>query len=145
MSLEERQAAVVAALVAGAPAPPGFNPHRVRATAAALLRKRAGEVAAAWPMLAAALGRDWQRAFTAWAAGRPPAGALCDGWDFARTLRYVPAPADAELAVREAVWVYDGSGPPRRRRLPAVRRCRGVLIVQIAGEVRTIDNRGPRT
>ena len=141
-TLAERQAAVVAALVAGAPAP--FDPDRVRATAAALLRKRAGEVAAAWPMLAASLGRDWQRAFAAWAAGRPPTGALRDGWDFARTL-IDPGLAAEELAVRDALWVYDGTSTPRRRRLPAVRRCRGTVIIQIAGRVRRIDHRGPRT
>jgi hypothetical protein len=157
-TLGERQAAVVAALVAGAPAP--FDPDRVRATAAALLRKRAGEVAAAWPMLAASLGRDWQRAFAAWAAGRPPAGALRDGWDFARTFidpgfargpevrrcggTVAPLAAE-ELAVRDALWVYDGTRAPRRRRLPAVRRCRGIVIIQIGGRVRRIDHRGPRT
>lgn len=135
MSLQERQAAVVAALVAGAPAPPGFDTHRVRATAAALLRKRTGEVAAAWPALAASLGTDWSASFGAWAAGRPPAGALRDGWDFARSLPRLPVLGAQELAVRELTWRYDGAGAPRRRRGPALRRAAGAVFVQVAGRV----------
>jgi hypothetical protein len=138
VSLEERQAAVVAALVAGAPAPPGFDPDRVRAAAAALLRKRAGEAAAVWPLLAASAGQGWPAAFGAWAAGRPPAGALRDGWDFARSGAPLPAPADEELATREVTWHYDGTSAPRRRRGPAVRRCAGALIVQAFGRVRRV-------
>jgi hypothetical protein len=139
MNLAERQAAVVAALVAGAPAPPGFDTHRVRATAAALLRKRTGEVAAAWPFLAAALGADWSASFGAWAAGRPPAGALRDGWDFARSLDGSPAGlpplAAQELALREVTWRYDGTGVPRRRRGPALRRAAGMVFIQVTGRV----------
>jgi hypothetical protein len=135
MTLADRQAAVVAALVAGAPAPPGFDTHRVRATAAALLRKRTGEVAAAWPLLAAALGADWSASFGAWAAGRPPAGALRDGWDFARFLDRLPALAAGELAAREVTWHYDGVGPPRRRRGPAWRRAGGAVYLQLAGHL----------
>jgi len=84
--LAQRQADLVAALVAGAPDPPGFDPRLLAAAREALLRKRAGEVARAWPVLAAALGSRWPAEFMAWAAGRPPAGARTDGRDFARTL-----------------------------------------------------------
>ena len=83
------QAALVRALVAGGPVPDGFDPGRVRATAAALARKRAREVARAWPVLAADLGEAFTERFMAFAAGRPPAaagGALADGLAFARTL-----------------------------------------------------------
>jgi hypothetical protein len=135
MSLQERQAAVVAALVAGAPAPPGFDTHRVRATAAALLRKRTGEVAVAWPLLAAALGADWSASFGAWAAGRPPTGALRDGWDFARSLCPLPALGAQELAAREVTWHYDGLSAPRRRRGPAWRRSGRAVYLQAAGRV----------
>jgi hypothetical protein len=61
----------------------------VRATAAALARKRAREVARAWPVLAADLGGAFTDRFVAFAAGRPsPAigGALADGLAFARAL-----------------------------------------------------------
>jgi hypothetical protein len=47
--LAERQAALVAALVAGAPDPPGFDPVRLAATRRALLCKRAGEAAKTAP------------------------------------------------------------------------------------------------
>ena len=58
-TLAERQAALVAALVAGAPDPPGFDPARLAAARRALLRKRAGEAAKHWPVLAASLGPRW--------------------------------------------------------------------------------------
>jgi hypothetical protein len=134
-SLAERQAAVVAALVAGAPAPSGFDTHRVRATAAALLRKRAGEVGAGWPLLAASFGPSWHESFAGWAAGRPPGGAQRDGWDFARSLPSLPPAAAEELALREATWHYDGRRPPVRRRLPAIRRAGRAALVQVAGRV----------
>jgi hypothetical protein len=89
--LAAEQAALVRALVAGGPVPEGFDPGRVRATAAALARKRAREVARAWPVLAADLGEAFTDRFVAFAAGRtPPAtgGALADGLAFARALSH---------------------------------------------------------
>lgn len=144
--LAARQAALVAALVAGAPLPAGFDPARVGAARAALLRKRAGEVARHWPMLAAGLGPRWPAVFQGWAAARPTRGALADGWDLARTLRdraELPALAAEELALREARFRYRGSGPPRPRKLPALRRAGGAVAVQIAGRVRLL-RRPPR-
>jgi hypothetical protein len=138
--LANAQAALVAALVAGAPAPPGFDEPGVRAAAAALLRKRAGEVAATWPVLAASFGPRWTVAFARWAETRPTQGSLRDGWDFARQLRAGGALGAAglvELATREARWRYRAGRAPRPRRLPAVRRVRGVTVVQIFGRVVT--------
>jgi hypothetical protein len=132
--LAARQAALVAALVGDAPVPDGFDPRRLAAVRQALLRKRAGQVASAWPVLAA--GCQWPDWFTEWAAGRPPQGGLRDGFDFARWLRStgrLPDLAAAELATREALWRYDGQRPPRRRRLPALRRVGGTWIVQVLG------------
>ena len=114
-TLASRQAEVVAALVAGAEVPPGFDSAAVLATSAALLRKRSGEVAAAWPLMAAAYGPAWRSTFSAWAAGRPPAGSLRDGWDFARAAAAQPALAQRELAEREARYAYDGRSAPRPR------------------------------
>ncbi|MGW1452351.1 hypothetical protein ACWCO3_29380, partial [Micromonospora sp. NPDC002411] len=85
--LAERQAELVAALVAGGPPPAGFAPGPLAATRAALLRKRAGDVARHWPLLAAGLGVGWSTTFADWAARRPTAGSLRDGWDLARALR----------------------------------------------------------
>jgi hypothetical protein len=133
--LAARQAALVAALVAGAPAPPGFDPARVRAAADALLHKRAGEVAAAWPLLRTSFGSGWAAAFAAWAAGRPPGGALRDGWDLARATGDLDPLAAAELAEREVRWRYDGVSPPRRRRWPAYRRTADGVVVQVFGRL----------
>ena len=139
--LAARQAALVAALVAGAPAPPGFAPAPLAAARTALLHKRAGEVAQHWPLLAAALGPRWPGAFLRWADGRPTAGSLRDGWDLARHLRDAgrlpPLGAD-ELAVREAGHRYDGRGAPRPRRLPAWGHACGAVAIQFAGRVRLL-------
>jgi hypothetical protein len=118
MTLAQRQADLVAALVAGAPVPPGFDAARFGVAQRALLRRRAGEVARVWPMLAAAAGDRWQQDFAAWATGRAPRGSLRDGWDLARAWSAegrLTGMAAAELAEREAVWRYDGRSAPRPR------------------------------
>lgn len=140
-SLAERQAALVAALTAGAAVPPGFDPRLVEAARVALLRKRAGEVARQWPELVLALGGGWLREWTAWAATRPTRGSLRDGWDLARDLvrrDALPRAAGAELATREAAMSYDGTSAPRPRRVPAVRRAAGSVAFQFAGTVRLL-------
>ncbi|MFF0155673.1 hypothetical protein [Micromonospora sp. NPDC005203] len=139
--LAERQAELVAALVAGGAPPAGFAPGPLAATRVALLGKRAGEVARHWPLLAAGLGAGWSKTFADWAARRPTAGALRDGWDLARALRdqrALPPMAAEELAVREARLRYDGLRAPRPRRAPAVGRAGGAVAVQIAGRVRLL-------
>ncbi|MFF4875632.1 hypothetical protein [Micromonospora sp. NPDC000668] len=139
--LAERQAELVAALVAGGPSPEGFAPAPLAATRAALLRKRAGEVARHWPLLAAGLGAGWSSTFAGWAAGRPTAGSLRDGWDLARALRErgaLPPAGAEELAAREARLRYDGCRAPSPRRLPAMARAGGAVAVQIAGRVRLL-------
>ncbi|RFS47348.1 hypothetical protein [Micromonospora craniellae] len=140
-TLAERQARLVAALVAGGPPPPGFAPAPLAAARAALLRKRAGEVARHWPLLAAALGPRWPSAFLTWAADRPTGGGLRDGWDLARALREraeLPPLGAEELAVREAALRYDGRRAPRPRRSPAVGRVDGAVAVQLAGRARLL-------
>ncbi|SCL69835.1 hypothetical protein GA0070606_5208 [Micromonospora citrea] len=139
--LADRQAALVAALVAGAPLPPGFDPAALAAARAALLRKRAGDVARHWPLLAAGLGADWPATFARWAARRPTRGSLRDGWDLARDLRgqgTLPPLGAEELAAREATHRYDGHRPPRPRRLPGWGRAGGAVAVQVAGRVRLL-------
>lgn len=133
--LAARQAALVATLTAGAPVPPGFDPRLVGVARAALLRKRAGEVARAWPMLAAAHGERWPAVFAEWAARRPTNGALRDGWDLARATGELDPLAAAELAEREVRWRYDCVSPPRRRRLPAYRRTPDGVVVQVFGRL----------
>ncbi|MDR7277966.1 hypothetical protein [Catenuloplanes atrovinosus] len=135
--LAARQEALVAALTGGAPIPDGFDARLVGVARQALLRKRAGVAARHWPMLAAGYGTGWTGAFAAWAARRPTAGGLRDGWDFARACGTRGPAAEEELARREAAWVYDGGSEPRPRRFPAVRRTAEVLIVQVAGRTFT--------
>jgi hypothetical protein len=123
-SLAEQQAELVAALVAGGPVPDGVDPARLAAAREALLRKRSGEVAAAWPQLAAAFGAGWHDEFVAWAQGRPPAGAATDGLAFAAWLDAegrLPGPGRAEYrrAVRAAApSAREGLRRLRWRRAP---------------------------
>jgi hypothetical protein len=122
--LAAEQAALVRALVDGGPVPDGFDPDRVRATSTAPARKRAREVARAWPVLAAELGEDFTGRFLAFAAGRPPpgrGGALADGLAFARALarlsgdaRVEALAAAAHLARSPARLAATLAGPPRR-------------------------------
>ena len=125
--LGAEQAALVRALVDGGPVPRGFDPGRVRATSAALARKRAREVARAWPVLAAELGQDFTDRFLADAAGRPPparGGALADGLAFAHALardgrlpgeaRVEAMVAAARLSPRRTRLAATVAGPPRR-------------------------------
>lgn len=140
-SLADRQAGLVAALTSGSRVPEGFDARLVEIARVALLRKRAGEVAKQWPLLAAGLGAGWTRAFAGWAAARPTQGSLRDGWDLARELAMrgeLPELAGAELAVREATMVYDGLTAPRNRRAPALRTAAGTRVVQIAGTAHVI-------
>jgi hypothetical protein len=137
--LAARQAALIAALVIGAEVPEGIDAERLAVTCRALLRKRAGEVAAAWPLLAASVGQGWTANFTEWAPRHPPQGSLRDGWDLARDLAAAGALAprgQEELAAKEVTWRYNGRATPKRRRLPALRRVPGGVVVQLAGWVR---------
>ncbi|GLY93632.1 hypothetical protein Acsp02_08880 [Actinoplanes sp. NBRC 103695] len=138
-SLADRQAELVGTLTSGAPVPEGFDARLVETARVALLRKRAGEVAKAWPALAASHGREWNAAFARWAATRPTQGSLRDGWDLAREVGAgLRSDAAEELAAREALQVYDGEHAPRPRRLPAVRRGDGGVLIQVAGRLRTL-------
>jgi hypothetical protein len=121
------QAALVRALVGGGPVPGGFDRGRVRAASTALARKRAREVARAWPALAAELGEDFTGEFLAYAAGRPPparGGALADGLAFADALagegrlpdsaRVERLAARAQLSTRPVRLAATLTGSPRR-------------------------------
>lgn len=122
--LAARQAALVDALVAGGPPPPGFDTARLDATRRALLRKRAGLAAESWPLLAASFGGSWNAVFARHRDGHEPVGALRDGWDVARAVTGLTGAAAAELAAREAAFRYDGRRAPRPRLRTRLRRMR---------------------
>ena len=127
MTLAERQAELLRALVAGGGPPAGIDPGRLDAARKALLRKRARVVRAVWPRLAASYGDRWTDVFGAWADGRPTRGALLDGYDFAR--EHPPSgPAGVEYLVHEVTM----------RRGPALRIGHGVIVVKVARRVRVI-------
>jgi uncharacterized protein (UPF0276 family) len=104
--LAARQAELATALVAGGPAPAGFDAGRLAATRHALVDKRRAAVTSAWPALAAlpdfaaafAAFADAAFADAAFADGRPPAGSRADGIAFARSVYAdLDEPARAEL------------------------------------------------
>jgi hypothetical protein len=139
--LAAAQAALVTALVAGGPTPAGFDTVRVAAVARALMGKRAGEVARAWPCLAAVHGARWPAVFAEWARDRPARGAWLDGWDFARAHRgSLAPPAALELLMCEAAWRQSGDGAPRRRHFCASTAPGGVLV-RVFGRTRLIPLR----
>jgi len=82
------QIELVAALIAGAPPPPGFDPVRLRAQADALVAKRREVVAKLRPDLVRAAGAQFRDRFDTYALAhpRPIAGARADAEAFARTL-----------------------------------------------------------
>jgi hypothetical protein len=134
--LAARQAALVAALVNDGPVPDGFDRHRVSVARKALLRKRAGLLARVWPVLASEC--QWPDQFIEWVDGHTPQGALRDGFDFARHLHSqgpLTSAAAVELAEYEVLWHYDGHRPPRRRRLPALRRAGDTWLVHVLGRL----------
>jgi hypothetical protein len=133
------QEALVRAITAGGPLPPGFDEGDVHAAALSILRKRAGEVARSWPALAESYGSDWSDTFVAWAADRPTQGSIRDAWDFARahSAELDPA-ASRELLFTEMRWHYDGKSEPRPRRF-AVRLIRRGIAVQLRGRVRAVS------
>ncbi|MFE6863340.1 hypothetical protein [Nocardia sp. NPDC057668] len=91
-TLAEQQAALVRALVTGAPPPPGFDAGDLDATAHALLHKRAGDLARRFPVFAHACGPDFTALFLAWARTRPKVSTAADAAAFAAHLG-VPPPA----------------------------------------------------
>ncbi|NYI07947.1 hypothetical protein FHU37_004976 [Allostreptomyces psammosilenae] len=87
--LAAAQAELLAALVAGGPAPAGFDPARLRTQAAALAAKRRRVARRVWPELAHALGDRFDPLFDDYAARhpRPAEGARADVRAFAADLR----------------------------------------------------------
>ncbi|WP_018639647.1 hypothetical protein [Parafrankia elaeagni] len=102
--LGRAQRALLAALVAGAPLPAGFDAGRVEAQAAALVEKRLWGVAHRLPDLVDQLDGRFPRLFRDYAAGtpRPPGGSLADARAFAAFAARHLGPGGATVPGRRA-------------------------------------------
>ncbi|MFI1565186.1 DUF692 domain-containing protein [Streptomyces sp. NPDC020490] len=119
------QAALLSALVAGTPAPEGFDRMRLDVQARALAGKRADVVGKVAPELPVILGEGYRAAFLAYAHGHPMTGGYRrDALDFAAHLLLTDG-VEAGPARRELRrWWLERSGPAPRSRRPAVRIAR---------------------
>ncbi|MFE6768568.1 DUF692 domain-containing protein [Streptomyces fimicarius] len=124
------QTALLSALVAGTPAPEGFDHRRLRVQSRALAAKRADVVAKVAPELPEILGDGYRAAFHAYAGSRPMSGGYRrDALDFAEHVLIAGGPADPAARRRLTYWWQDRSGarpPGRTTRL--VRAARAVLV-----------------
>ena len=129
MSLRDQQAALLAALVANGPVPPGWNAERVHAMARSLMQKRARGIGRSWPTLKALLGDDFDARCAAYARVQPlpqHGGPLADGRLLARWLERQGLPlSDAvrrqALAVDQRFFTHHPAWPARR--WPSLRLC----------------------
>ncbi|MFI2114053.1 DUF692 domain-containing protein [Streptomyces rubiginosohelvolus] len=123
------QTALLSALVAGTPAPEGFDHRRLRVQSRALAAKRADVVAKVAPELPGILGDGYRAAFLAYAGSRPMSGGYRrDALDFAEHVLIAGGPADPVARRRLTYWWQDRSGArPPRRTTRLVRAARAVL------------------
>lgn len=106
------QTALLSALVAGTPAPEGFDRARLAVQSRALSGKRADVVAKVAPELPVILGDGYRAQFVAYAQSRPMSGGYRrDALDFAERLLLAGQPEDAEARGRLTRWWLDRSGP----------------------------------
>ncbi|MFF3826479.1 DUF692 domain-containing protein [Streptomyces griseus] len=124
------QAALLSALVAGTPAPEGFDHRRLRVQSRALAAKRADVVAKVAPELPEILGDGYRAAFLAYADGRPMSGGYRrDALDFAEHVLIAGGPADPAARRRLTYWWQDRAGArPPRRGTRLIRAARAVLV-----------------
>ncbi|MBT1102846.1 DUF692 domain-containing protein [Streptomyces sp. Tu10] len=124
------QTALLSALVAGTPAPEGFDHRRLRVQGRALAAKRADVVAKVAPELPEILGDGYRAAFLAYAGSRPMSGGYRrDALDFAEHVLIAGGPADPVARRRLTYWWQDRSGArPPRRTTRLVRAARAALV-----------------
>ncbi|MFF5770844.1 DUF692 family multinuclear iron-containing protein [Streptomyces californicus] len=124
------QTALLSALVAGTPAPAGFDPARLRVQSRSLAAKRADVVAKVAPELPEILGDGYRAAFLAYAQGRPMSGGYRrDALDFSEHVLIAGGPADPVARRELTYWWRDRSGsrpPGRATRL--IRAARAALV-----------------
>ncbi|MFJ3162737.1 multinuclear nonheme iron-dependent oxidase [Streptomyces kanasensis] len=124
------QAALLSVLVAGTPAPEGFDGVRLRVQAGALVRKRAAVVAKVAPELPGLFGDGYRDAFAAYAGSRPmPGGYRQDALAFARYALDAGLPGDAAGRRRLYRWWAERSAPrPPGRAARLVHAARAALV-----------------
>jgi uncharacterized protein (UPF0276 family) len=124
------QTALLSALVAGTPAPEGFDRVRLGVQARALAAKRAGVVAKVAPELPGILGETYRPAFLAYAQTHPmTAGYRHDALGFAAHLLREGRVADRGTRRELRDWWRDRSGPRPRPHRPAARLARATRRV----------------
>ncbi|MFH8528717.1 DUF692 domain-containing protein [Streptomyces tendae] len=125
------QAALLSALVAGAPVPEGFDPVRLGVQARALAGKRADVVGKVAPELPVILGARYRPAFLAYAQGCPMTGGYRrDALDFvAHVLGADPGDVDPGVRRELREWWLERSGPVPRSTRPGVRLARATRRV----------------
>ncbi|AQU70709.1 endonuclease [Streptomyces niveus] len=123
------QTALLSALVAGTPAPEGFDSRRLGVQSRALAGKRAEVVAKVAPDIPRILGAGYRAAFLAYAKSGPMRGGYRrDALDFAEHLLISDRPEDAVARRELTQWWRDRSGArPPRRATRIVRAARSVL------------------
>lgn len=123
------QTALLSALVAGTPAPEGFDAGRLRVQSRALAAKRADVVAKVAPELPEILGSGYRAAFLAYAGARPMAsGYRRDALDFVEHLLVAGRPEDDAARRRLTRWWRDRAAPrPPGRAKWLARAARSVL------------------
>ncbi|MGA4838978.1 DUF692 domain-containing protein [Streptomyces sp. G45] len=123
------EAALLSALVAGTPAPEGFDRARLAVQGRALTGKRADVVAKVAPELPEILGDGYRRAFFAYATGRPLTGGYRrDALDFAEHLLLAGLPEDADARGRLTHWWLERSGPRPLEGRPVARWLRAARL-----------------
>ncbi|MGW5863423.1 DUF692 domain-containing protein [Streptomyces sp. NPDC055239] len=106
------QTALLSALVAGTPAPEGFDRARLTVQSRALTGKRADVVAKVAPELPEILGEAYRAQFFSYAQTRPMSGGYRrDALDFAERLLLAGQPEDSEARGRLTQWWLERSGP----------------------------------
>ncbi|QEU91166.1 DUF692 domain-containing protein [Streptomyces kanamyceticus] len=116
------QAALLSSLVAGTPAPEGFDHARLRVQSHALAAKRADVVAKVAPELPGILGGEYRAAFVEYARARPMTGGYRhDALAFAEHLLLAGRPEKAQAQRELSHWWLERSGPEPLSRRPAAR------------------------
>ena len=124
------QAALLSALVAGTPAPEGFDRTRLAVQARALASKRAEVVAKVAPELPEILAGAYRPEFLAYAQGHPMTdGYRHDALAFAEHLLLHRRLEGADVQRELSDWWLERSGPAPLSRRPAARLARATRRV----------------